>query len=368
MTEPELLPAQSETESEETPQAKPRSQGLLWLLLSINFVAIGAIAAAGYWFWTTPHQSLTKRIETQQVDVVTLEALKDAQALLRTEQQSLLDTQQNTGNDLANLQSTIQRQTKVIEQLQAQIMALDSASTADWLIAEAEYLTRMAGRKLWLEGDHRTAILLLQQADKRIAETADPSLFPARNSIASDIQRLEQINPVSTTSIALSLSGLLSTVDSLPLNTIQLPDSTLPEPEGVSEDIGEWKQNLAKVWHAFKDGWIKVTPRSAPVQPMMSTAQMFLAKERVKLSLMQAQSAALKHQVTLYQQSLQQAVAALVEHFDMQDHQVEQFLGALANLQSNNVEKALPQSLVSQQALEQVLKQKANARQGSGAL
>ncbi|MFC3095338.1 heme biosynthesis operon protein HemX [Alteromonas sediminis] len=368
MTEPELLPAQSDAAPNNPVHAKPRSRALLWTILAVNLLAVGVVAFAGYWFWASHYQALVQKVETQQVANVTVEALKDSQAMLSAEQQTLLQSQQTADNAVANVQSTLQQQAQSIAQLQAQIAALDNASTAQWLVAEAEYLTRMAGRKLWLEGDHRTAILLLQQADKRIAETANPALFPVRNSIAADIQRLEQINPVSTTSIALSLSGLISTVDNLPLNTLQLPESTLPDAEGVSEDISEWRQNLAKVWHAFKEGWIKVTPRHAPVEPIMSSAQMFLAKERVKLSLMQAQSAALKHQVTLYQQSLQQAVAALVEHFDMEAHQVTQFLSALANLQSNNVEKALPEALNSQQALESALKRMANSRQGSQAL
>ena len=57
----------------------------------------------------------------------------------------------------------------------------------DWTLAEASYLVRIAGRKLWLEDDIDTAQSLLVAADLRVAELSDPSLYPLRASIAEDI-------------------------------------------------------------------------------------------------------------------------------------------------------------------------------------
>ncbi len=48
----------------------------------------------------------------------------------------------------------------------------------DWLLAEADYLVKMAGRKLWLEHDTASATILLESADHRIAELNDPSMTP----------------------------------------------------------------------------------------------------------------------------------------------------------------------------------------------
>ena len=57
---------------------------------------------------------------------------------------------------------------------------LDDKRPNDWMLAESEYLVRMAGRKLWLEHDIVSAITLLGNADERIKALNDPSLMPIR--------------------------------------------------------------------------------------------------------------------------------------------------------------------------------------------
>ena len=84
-------------------------------------------------------------------------------------------------------------------------------------------MVRMAGRKLWLENDVRTATLLLVNADKRLKSLADPSVLPVRAKLAEDIQTLQQMNPVSQSSVALALTGMLAQIDKLPLDTFEKP-------------------------------------------------------------------------------------------------------------------------------------------------
>jgi len=83
--------------------------------------------------------------------------------------------------------------------LERQISELSGRRPSDWLLAEANYLVNMAGRKLFLENDIGTSMTLLAEADARLEDLGDPSLLPIRALIASDIQTLQQVNPVSTT-------------------------------------------------------------------------------------------------------------------------------------------------------------------------
>ena len=43
----------------------------------------------------------------------------------------------------------------------------------DWLLAEADYLVKLAGRKLFLEHDVESATQLMESADQRIASLND---------------------------------------------------------------------------------------------------------------------------------------------------------------------------------------------------
>ncbi|MGR5543359.1 uroporphyrinogen-III C-methyltransferase, partial [Vibrio campbellii] len=63
----------------------------------------------------------------------------------------------------------------------------------DWLLAEADHLVKLAGRKLFLEKDAVTATRLMETADQRIATLNDPSLVPLRQQMAKDITELKGI-------------------------------------------------------------------------------------------------------------------------------------------------------------------------------
>ena len=75
--------------------------------------------------------------------------------------------------------------------LQTKVLDLDDKRPNDWMLAESEYLVRMAGRKLWLEHDIVSAITLLGNADERIKALNDPSLMPIRKALAEDIAKLK---------------------------------------------------------------------------------------------------------------------------------------------------------------------------------
>lgn len=55
-------------------------------------------------------------------------------------------------------------------------MAVISGSDAKtWLLAQADFLVKLAGRKLWSDQDVTTAAALLKSADASLADMNDPS-------------------------------------------------------------------------------------------------------------------------------------------------------------------------------------------------
>jgi uroporphyrin-3 C-methyltransferase len=93
----------------------------------------------------------------------------------------------------------------------------------------------------------------------------------------------------------------------------------------------------------------------------MSEQAQWLLKEQLQLALMQAKSAVIAAQPTLYQQSLQRALHILVEDFDLEETAVQQFMAALQNLQQTEVEKPYPQQFRVQKPLEDRLDERLNA-------
>jgi uroporphyrin-3 C-methyltransferase len=299
-------------------------------------------------------------------------------ALLSLEQQ-LNDQRQSSANEVSQLsrnitalESEIDKAKRDNEQTFAQAQANINSNAAmndalgkrlgemsgrrpsDWLLAEANYLVNMAGRKVYLENDVRTAMTLLKEADARLVDLNDPSLFPVRALIAGDLQSLKQVNPTSTDSIALALAGMLPKVSELPLDKLQLPEPEVKDLT-LSEDISDWRQNLALTWEALVDDLINIDYQDKPLEPYLAERQQWLIEQQLKHALTQAQTAALNEQVELYRSSTQQAIGLIVEHYQLDNAQVSQFLVALQELQNLDFSRNLPQKLESQASLKDII-------------
>ena len=342
----------SATHSESTPSgaAKKKSSGngLLWFVVIILFLIVLGMAGAGYWYYMQ-QQSASKDSESAlQTTTSQLNTIERERAGLVASIDKVARTNQTLESTVAELKAQNEKLTLQAESTLEQLNNMEGRRPADWLIAEADYLVRMAGRKLWLENDVRTAILLLVNADKRLKSLADPSVLPVRANLAEDIQTLQQLNPVSQSSVALALTGMIAQIDKLPLDTFEKPEDANAEDTTLSESADDWQENLA-------------------VEPVLSLEAQFLAKEQLRLQLMHAQTAALQGDAGLYSQSLQYAQTLIIEKFDTEKSQVTGFVDALQNLIATDVSRPIPTELASQKPLERLLDSRVKQVFGQGA-
>ena len=352
-----------------TPKKAKKSSGtkLLWFVVIVIFLLVLGIIGAGYWYYMQQQGSSDSLAKAQQANTAQVnDMLSDRKQTADTLR--MLNMQ---NGELKDAVDSLQQQNSALvqqaEATQQQLNSMEGQRPADWLIAEADYLVRMAGRKLWLENDVRTASLLLVNADKRLKSLADPSVLPVRAKLAEDIQTLQQMNPVSQSSVALALTGMLAQIDKLPLDTFEKPVEADADSNELSESADDWKENLAKVWHSIVDGFLTVKSLEGPVEPVMSLQAQFLVKEQLRLQLMHAQSAALKADSGLYEQSLLYAKTMLEEHYDVEKSQVTGFISALDNLVDTDISQPIPSQLVSQKPLEQLLESRVKQAFSQGA-
>lgn len=346
--------------------AKPRSRGLLWFVVIIALLIAAGTAAAGYWYIWKKGDTTAGVVAEQNKQQAALASLTADNNALQQQLIALEKSKQalaETVNSLTSKTESMQLQT---EQLLSQLNDMEGRRPSDWLIAEADYLVRMAGRKVWLEKDTDTAILLLQNADDRLKELSDPSVIPIRGFIAEDIQSLRQANTIDRVKLALTLSGMLNKADTLPLNTFVRPRDEA-EKEALSESVDDWQSNLAKVWRSIVNDFISVNRTDAPVEPMMTSQEEWLYKEQFKLQIMQAQSAAMAGENALFSQSLNNAISLLNSKFDADAPKVQGTVSALNTLLESNVEEALPTSLEAMAPLQRLLEQRVEGAFGNGA-
>jgi uroporphyrin-III C-methyltransferase len=358
---------QSESSKSGAKQKKSSGNGLLWFVVIILFLLVLGMAGAGYWYYMQQQSASQETVIAQQNNASQLNAIERERADILASIENVTRTNQALESTVAELKSQNEQLALQAESTLQQLNNMEGRRPADWLIAEADYLVRMAGRKLWLENDVRTAILLLVNADKRLKSLADPSVLPVRATLAEDIQTLQQLNPVSQSSVALALTGMMAQIDKLPLDTFEKPEDSNAQDTTLSESADDWQENLAKVWRSLVDDFLTVKSIEGPVEPVLSLEAQFLAKEQLRLQLMHAQTAALQGDEGLYSQSLQYAQTLLTEKFDTEKSQVTGFMDALQNLSATDIARPIPTELASQKPLERLLDSRVKQVFGQGA-
>jgi len=247
------------------------------------------------------------------------------------------------------------QQQKSIESLQLALADVKGRRPNDWLLAEADYLVKLAGRKLFLEHDVVSATKLMESADQRIAALNDPSLVPLRKSMANDITKLRAMPLIDREGLVLALTSLQQQVDSLPLANAILPDAPQVDERKVSEDINDWQQNLTTSLKDFSEQFITFRTRDGNVIPLLSPEQHFYLRENIKAKLETAIKGVYIEQGEIYQTAVKVATDWSRQFFNQDDESVLKFQRRLAKLAKQNINVSYPTKLETQQQLSDVI-------------
>lgn len=245
----------------------------------------------------------------------------------------------------------IQQQDKSIASLQLAIADVNGRRPNDWLLAEADYLVKMAGRKLWLEHDVVSATRLMENADQRISALNDPTFMPLRRAMASDISTLKAIPLIDRDGLVLKLNSLEQQINTLPLASAILPEAGVVEQKEVSTNINDWQSNLMQSLDDFAGHFITYRVREGNVIPLLSPEQHFYLKENIKGKLLLASKALYREQSEVYVTSLESAKLWSSQYFQQDDPAVKSFMAQLDSLTKFKVDVRYPQKMKTQALL-----------------
>ena len=252
-------------------------------------------------------------------------------------QQALLQPNQRIGQleqQQLNDAKTFQELAKLAEdqnQLQDRLNKLAQRSPTHWMASEAEYLVNMAGRKLWLEKDPRTATDLLKSADETIAAMNNPALLPIRKALAKDIAATASIKTTDIDGSVLALDALIEQLDKLPLNRADAAADT-PEDTNITGDLNDWQSNLGKTWKALTQDFITIRHRTADAPALLAPEQQWYLVENIRHKLLQSQLALYRYDRAAYHQSLMMARKWIQTYFDTQDHKTVEAIAEIDKL------------------------------------
>ncbi|EJA3104639.1 uroporphyrinogen-III C-methyltransferase [Vibrio vulnificus] len=295
------------------------------------------------------------------------------QAQIAALQNQLQQTQSAMSNELNQVkQETVAKATEVthkaevvlaqqqksIESLQLAMADVKGRRPNDWLLAEADYLVKLAGRKLFLEHDVVSATSLMESADQRIAALNDPSLVPLRKAMAKDITDLKTIPLIDRDGLVLRLTALQQQVDQLPLANAILPEAKTVEKQQVSDDINNWQNNLMASLKAFSENFITFRTRDGNIIPLLSPEQHFYLKENIKAKIETAIKAVYQEQGEVYTTSLTTAEAWSKAFFNQDNNTVKEFTQSLKQLSEQKIQVQYPVKLQTQNQLADVIRER----------
>lgn len=330
---------------------KNNNGGKTSLVLSAVAIAIALAAGVGLYGWgkqQAVNQSSTS--DTLANQLIALQKTQDAQ------KEALETTLKQQAAQLEEAKAQQNELTKQLDELQQKVAAISGTDSKTWLLSQADFLVKLAGRKLWSDQDATTAAALLKSADASLADMNDPSLITARRAITEDIASLAAVSQVDYDGIILKVNQLANQVDNLRLADNNTDDSPMDNDGGeLSASLGEWRVNLQKSWQNFMDSFITIRRRDETAVPLLAPNQDIYLRENIRSQLLAAVQAVPRHQNETYKQALDNVSTWVRAYYDTDDAATKTFLNDIETLSQQSISMDIPETLESQPILEKLM-------------
>ena len=315
--------------------------GVLGMLLGL--IALGVASFAAYTVWQMQEQD-QQAVTAQQLSrlseqVVQLQLQQD-----RVEQGFVAAREELNATANANetaLQAMEARVGGVVAELKQEL----GTSSEDWLLAEAEYLLRLANQRVAMEDDVAGAIKLFQAADQIIREAQGVVAFDLREAIADDIAALRSVSNADVQGIFVELGALARQVDRLQQKRLEYaPGKVELEVTDAAEQstldkilsfLGGIGARLATLVDYRNDG--------ESIKPILPPEEEYYLKQNLTLKIQLAQLGLLQGNQAIYQQSLADAVDWVDLYFSSDASLTMSVREGLTRLSSIEINRNVPE-------------------------
>ncbi|MEX0528102.1 uroporphyrinogen-III C-methyltransferase [Raoultella terrigena] len=340
---------------EKTPQPEKtgKEKGGNKTSLVLSAVAIAIALATGVGLYSVHKQQLSRQNAASSALAAQIAALQKSQEGQKTELEGIIRQQADQLTAAKSQQDVLAKQ---LEEVQQKVAVISGSDAKTWLLAQADFLVKVAGRKLWSDQDVTTAAALLKSADASLADMNDPSLIGARRAITDDIASLSAVSQVDYDGIILKVNQLANQIDNLRLADNNDDDSPMDsDSEELSSSIGEWRINLQKSWQSFMDSFITIRRRDETAVPLLAPNQDVYLRENIRSRLLVAAQAVPRHQEETYKQALENVSTWVRAYYDTDDATTKAFLEEVDKLSQQSITMSVQENLQSQAILEKLM-------------
>ncbi len=341
---------------------KGGSSAVIFFALLLSLVAIGLGSYSVYL------QTIGKEDAGEASLKIQMDALQSAS---RDSQQKVVDlagrisglneTQMQRGESLkGEVDANFSQLQSTLNEMKSRISDLDSESSTtgeDWLLAEVEYLLRMANQRVLMEKDPQGALAMFRAADDIVADARGLTAFALREAMAVDIAALEAVNLLDREGIYLRLSALVGQVNDLrqpepgylPGNVTDMPDENAQKGilGRVLKFLNQAVNRLATLIDFRRD--------EVAVSRILPPEEVYYLRQNLILKLEVSQIALLEGNNKVYSTSLKEAKNWVERYFDPQQVATIAMVESLGVLLEINVEQTLPDITASLREVRQLM-------------
>lgn len=320
------------------------------LLLGVVFVCVLVLGFVLGFRWILQQNQAALEHQDQQIALLE-KRLTQAEASSRQTLENLAQTHAQERQRLNTAIQKMQTQDVDIEQrvaAQAKLLrAMSDTSREDWLLAEAEYLLRLANQRIRIERSGEGVDALLSAADEILRDLNDPDLHPLRRAVAKDLAAMRLMSKIDVEGIYVALAALADHIDTLPLQfdrfaisaepaVALLPTESSANDTLVSRIAAAWQRFVKSFGNAYRIVSIDELPK--PILPPESHVYL---QQNLRLMIERAQLALMREEQEIYTTTLQQADAWLEQYYSV-SAPTTSFRQQLANLKNQNITHDFP--------------------------
>ena len=223
----------------------------------------------------------------------------------------------------------------------------------DLMLADVENSIMIAAQQLQLGGNVQSALLAMQDAESVLARSNQPAMIGLRRVLTRDIERLKAL-PIADFSAAVNrLDAVIGLLEQMPMladiQSAQAASSTTPADGEARAGLRGLPERMAR---SGQQGWaafvaelrqlIRVQRVDEPDALLLSPDQRLLARETLRLQLLNARLNLLARNETLFRGDLARAASTIDRWFDGRHKTVAAAQAALRQLQATRLAIELP--------------------------
>jgi uroporphyrin-3 C-methyltransferase len=327
------------------PAGSGSMSGIFALLLAL--IALGVASYGAFTAWQVQQKALLDQAQqasyTEQISVLGVDV-----GLLRSQ---VGDSARRFGGVETELGRLSSATAATVEQVEARVaLAMSSieqqlgTSSEDWLLAEVEYLLRLANQRVAMEDDVAGAVALFESAEEIISEAQGVVAFDLRQSIANDIAALRAVSDADIQGIFVQLGAISGQVDSLEQKHLKFTSTASLAVVAAEEDQTVAARMLALLKRGVERVINLVDYRASGdvVRPILPPAEEYYLKQNLLLKIQLAQLGLLKGNQDIFAKSLSDAVVWMDLYFDPDLASTKSARDTLATLSQTKISRDLP--------------------------